>query len=269
MPEFKILNPKDQKIFNINFETFLALTKGSSIVNISHSTRSLHLQMSHGLSLILEAVDNKLEALISPSPQLNDFAPSARIVLLRNGEEPLAYLIEYRLWHVRQAYAIVCLLEENLVDEKSNILRDFHRGDLEELLPEEDRLYIIGAGNSSFLLDIAQKGYKRIKEAPQTALNIISLIYSEGRELVLRQVRAGTKLKELDVELKQLEVQEKKDSIQQKKIETVITVSNQISAIKDRTTREILRKRFFESLEESLEPKEIESYRNILLPSKK
>jgi hypothetical protein len=265
MAEFRVVI--DSKEFlDISFETFIALTKGAAILNVAQREDSLRLTMSHGLTL--QIVGHKLEAFVSPS-EPDEFSLPVRVSLLREGEEPLAALIGMRMWHVRQIYAIACLVEDESEDSLQRVRTIQKSGnDLETALSPEDRLYIKGAGSGSFWLDLAQKAYAKAKKAPHAALNTVSLIFCEGRTLLLRQLTAATKLKELEVEIKTFELQQKREENEKKRIEAIVDMANKIQKTKDPEVRKILQERFVRSLEATLGEKEIEPFRRLLLPDK-
>jgi hypothetical protein len=105
------------------------------------------------------------------------------------------------------------------------------------LLNDEERLYIRSAAPGSFWVTLLTKskiGYK-------TAATLFTAFYDEGRELLLRRVRANTVLKELEVE-------ERRFDIEKKKVAGVIELVGKIDKIKDEKTRVAVREKFITNL---------------------
>jgi hypothetical protein len=124
---------------------------------------------------------------------------------------------------LRQIYAISFLIDAGREIDISKATTD----DLEDLIDQADRLFIVSAGQGSFWLTVTAKtaaGFKSMR-------NIVHLLFDEGRQEVLKRVKANTKLVELDVEKKHLD-------IYTQKVNTFIDLYNKIEKIKDPIVKE-------------------------------
>ena len=101
---------------------------------------------------------------------------------------------------LRQVYAIMVLLMTERGEELAAALRADPNVDLEQvLLRDDERLFLQAAGPGTWWVTALTK----IGKAPQKALNTLSLVYGEGRDMLLERVRAATDLKKEEVEAKE------------------------------------------------------------------
>jgi hypothetical protein len=105
------------------------------------------------------------------------------------------------------------------------------------LLGQQDRLYIVSAGPGSFWITLISKS----KASYRTAATLFSVMCDEGREHLLRRIRANTILKELEVE-------ERKFELEKNKVRGMIEVYQKIEKIKNERVRKIVSEKFDENL---------------------
>lgn len=245
MANFSFSDAQRNTADSIDLETFAALTKGSSIVSMSADHDALRISLSAGVGFTLRAkASGELEVVAYSDPN-SRYISGTRIKLLDDSEEPFAGIIQPRLWSVTQVYALIVLVESAQIKEAARGLKG--RQNLESLLPLDERLLVIGAGQGSFVVDLATKVYEKARRAPGVALNAISLVFGEGRTLVLRQVRAGTRVKEAQAGMKEAE-------LQKYRLDAVIDAVNKISKIEDAEAREMIRRAFLDNLKAALGP---------------
>ncbi|SRR6266446_3916836 len=245
MLKIRAFDPETKDIYGIGYGAFAALVSGSSIVKVECTETNLRIDMSNGFNFSVPAKSADIEVFLAAPTERQ--IPSARIALLARDEEPFAGLINLRLWHVRQLYAILALLEDDRLKDAASQLKSNPYYDLESLLPADERLRIIGAGQGSFFVDFATKAYDKIKKSPRAALNAIALIFSEGRTLVLRNVKAGTRIREAEAEMKESEVRKYR-------LDAMIDAINKINEIPDLEVRKIMRDAALEDLRRALGP---------------
>jgi hypothetical protein len=262
MPEFKVLSAGDASR-SVKFETFQRLTKGNSILGVEQSERSVRLDLTDDLRITMQVTENRdLEFVVSRVQRHGDKLASMRIQLLEE-EEPEAALINWRLWHLRQVYAMAYLLIDHRAAELADHLKRATFVDLEiELLPREDRLYIEASGPGTYqLFTYVKKAAEMVKAAPQGALNVLSLFSRGGREMLVRRVQAGTKKMEEEAALAKAKVDQAKEETELAKAKVdaaniqnqivkgkaIIDAAKEISEIKDPEMREQLKQAFLGS----------------------
>lgn len=251
------VDPKNKETYGIGYGAFAALVSGSSIVKVECTETNLRIDMSNGFNVSVPAESADIEVFLVPAERQ---MPSARIVLLARDEEPFAEPINFKLWHVRQLYAILALLEDDRMKDAAGQLKSNPHFDVESLLPADERLRIIGAGPGSFWVDVATKAYDKIRKSPRAALNAIALIFSESRTLVLRNVKAGTRIREAEAAMKESEVQKYR-------VDAMIDAINKINKIPDKEARKIMRDAALDNLRKALGPEQAEPLLR-LLPDK-
>jgi hypothetical protein len=128
--------------------------------------------------------------------------PPVRLQVLTDSETPTAKTVEKRIHALRQLYAATFLINTGRSDEVGKVLESEPDADLEDLLNEQDRLFITAASEGSFWLTVLTKTGSAFK----SLANIVPLFYEEGRQALLERVRATTDLKKLDVTQKQIKV---------------------------------------------------------------
>jgi hypothetical protein len=107
-----------------------------------------------------------------PQEKPEDLTP-VRVFLLGDDEEPTLALIEKRLWHVRQLYALLFLLRipeikgADAISVAALLLSTDPDSDLEELVPL--RLRIQSAGTGTFWVDLFVQAQGVIQHLPSAA----------------------------------------------------------------------------------------------------
>jgi len=192
----------------IDFEHFSTITK-AAVIHVSKTQHGFEFLLSNRFRLSVEPDTERLS--VKVSPPVPDEVASARLWIIgkEEKESPTAALIEKRLWHLRQLYAVLYLL---FADEGESVSEAQYTDlslDLEQFVPAESRLQIYGLGLGSHWIDVVvtvlKKGYEKAKEAPQKTLNALSALTSEGRVLLMRRVRANTQKIEADAEIRAAE----------------------------------------------------------------
>jgi hypothetical protein len=193
MSRIFVANPAANRAYETDFRTLISIVKGTSIVSLADSDQFIEFGLSENLMIRIEGGEGgTLRATVISTLNSDQVSP-VRLQLIAEGEEPSAALVERRLHSLRQLYAIILLLNTGRDGELGAALKTQQEVDLEQmLLREDERLYLEAAGPGTWWVTVLTK----IKAAPQTALNTLSLVYGEGREMLLRRVRAATKLKE-------------------------------------------------------------------------
>jgi hypothetical protein len=201
MSRIVVANPRAGSTHETDFATLVSVVEGTSVVSLADSDRFIELGLSENLMLRIEGSEGG-SLLVSVFSTLNtDEVAPVRLQLIAEGEEPSAALIERRLHSMRQVYAIILLLNTERGSELAAALRTDPDIDLEQaLLRDEERLYLQAAGPGTWWMTALTK----IGKAPQTALNTLSLVYGEGRRMLLERVRAGTDLKNEEVVAKRI-----------------------------------------------------------------
>ena len=116
------------KTEKIDFATFASLAT-AAITRLSKKREGLEIGLSNNLVLGVKPGLSKLT--IEIVPQQLAALSTARIWLIRKGNERRsATLIEERLWHMRQLYALLCLLLDGKLARAGEALGD-QNADLE------------------------------------------------------------------------------------------------------------------------------------------
>jgi len=193
------------KMEAIDFESFSAIAK-AAVSHVSKSQYGFELLLSNGSKLSVEPGTEGLS--VQVKPVVSDEIASARVWIIGKDEKgpPTAALIEKRLWHLRQLYAVLYLLFAEQGETVAESQYNDANADLEQFVPADYRLQVYGLGLGSHWVDVVvsvlKKGYEKAKAAPQKALNALSLFTSEGRELLMRRVRANTETGEAEARKK-------------------------------------------------------------------
>jgi hypothetical protein len=191
-----LINDTQQE--DIDFGELVTLIKGSSIKSMAVAddfvelglTDALNLRMNGSPDILLMSALNKGER------------PPVRLQLIPEGETPTAKAVETRIHALRQLYATTFLINAGRAEEAARILGSNPQADLEELLKEKDRLFIIAASEGTFWLTV----FTKTGAAFKNLTNIVPLFYEEGRQALLERVRATTAMKKLDVKQKEIKV---------------------------------------------------------------
>jgi hypothetical protein len=198
MSRFYAVDPRSDATETIEFAELAEIAKGTSVIGVNNADGILEFKLSEDLIVRFQPRD-RLHVTVQSTTDPRGAAP-VRFQLLAQGEEPSAAVVEERLRRLRQAYAISFLVTVRREADIANKLTDDPHADLEDLLAPEDRLYVQSASSGTFWVTVLAK-----TRAAQKALrDIASLAFPEGREHLLRRVRADTELKELDVTAKKI-----------------------------------------------------------------
>jgi hypothetical protein len=252
MSRIFVANPFAGTGYETDFADFVSIVKGTSIVSLADSDGFIEFGLSESLMIRIES-DERGTLRVTVISTLNpDEVSPARIQLVAEDEEPSAALVENRLHNLRQFYAITLLLNRERGEELAAALRRNPDVDLEQLLLRDDeRLYLQAAGRGTWWVTAVTK----IGKAPQAALNTLSLVYGEGREMLLERVRAGTDMKKAEVDLKRAETDLKEAEAEAKRIandvarrKALIGSFADIEKIKNQADRERVREAFLSSM---------------------
>jgi hypothetical protein len=133
----------------------------------------------------------------------NDEVPPLIIQMVDEDRRLPARLLERRLFGMRQLYALVRLIDTDRIDllEANLDIRD-----LEDLLSEDDLLYVECLAPGSWYLTV----WAKAQDSYRSILKTVALVYSRGREALLVKLEAEARLKNLEVEEKDFELFTKK-----------------------------------------------------------
>lgn len=155
MPRFVIFQPPRSATSPISFEDFIGISKGLSISSLAASTADsrgpdfLELGLSQTYNLRIQADGDSLLVSLVSTLNPGDFAP-VRLEIIGENETVTAELLERRLHHLRQVYAVALLLNGGRESDLARVLRDHPLADLEhDLVAEEDKLIIREANPGS------------------------------------------------------------------------------------------------------------------------
>jgi hypothetical protein len=220
------IDPVNNRRSPLSFLELVSLIKGSSIKSMATANDFFELGLTDGFNLRIESgLQLSLFSTLNKGEN-----PPLRLQIIAKDEMPTARLVEERIHALRQMYALSYLLERNRSQEAADVLEKSTAADLEDRLPPDDRMLISAASEGSFWLTVLTK----TKGAFKTLSHIAPLFFEESREAIVRRVRAGTKLKEL-------EAQEKEISLSFQSANKLIDLVKQVDAIKDADTRERVR----------------------------
>ncbi len=250
---FRVENAVTNESRPIDFGTFSALTR-AAITHVSQTENVLLMDLSNGLSVRVGADDVRV-VLNPPDPE----AESIRITLVRDDEDeqPTAALIERRLWHLRQLYALLFLVHTDSIGLALPSLRKDPDADLEPHIPPEYKLNVRGAGVGTFWIDLVSKAVKKAKQAPNAALKAISLLSGEGWNKLMRRVEALTRKTEEEArraksdadsaeagaDLKREKVIQERAKTDLAEIKALKEMSDTVEKIKDPVVKKIARRR--------------------------
>jgi hypothetical protein len=161
-----------------------------------------------------------------------------RVQLVGQKEEPSALLVEQRIHNLRQLYAITYLLNDGRHDELADELYKNPKLDLEFLLKEHERLFVQAAGPGSWWITILSK----VKGTGQLSLNTLSLLFGEGRQLLMERVRIGTAMKQEELVAKRVENRHAT-------AKAALDIFNRLDKIKDEDRRNAVRETLIRLIE--------------------
>ena len=238
MPRFVVFQPPRSSATPISFENFIGITKGLPISSAATSTEDsrgpdfLELGLNQAFNLRLQADGDTLVVSLVSTLNPGEFAP-LRLEIIGANESVTAELLEQRLHHLRQVYAITLLIDGGRESDVARVLRDQPLADLEhDLVSNDDKLVILDASPGSLVLSLIANS----KKVYRALLYTCAVPFAKGREALLGKLIAGTALAEL-------EVKAKAQDLRFKGAHEVIDLARKIEAIKDVDTRDLIRKR--------------------------
>jgi len=144
--------------------------------------------------------------------------------------------LEKRLFALRQLYSLVRLFDTNRLDEIDKVKNlNF---DLEDLIPEDEHLYIDCLAPGSWYLTV----WSKIQSSYSSLLKTVALIYERGRETLLSKLEA-------EAQLKNLEVEEREFDLFSKKLDYTLGLSKKL---KSPEAKKVLEEKVINSLEDFL-----------------
>jgi hypothetical protein len=203
--------------YQLDFSFFASLLKGTSIVSLAVSDRSLELGLSENLLVRIESPEpGEIYATVLSTLNPDETAP-VRLQLVSDDERPTAALVEERLRNLRQVYAIIYLLNTGRQGELERLLSNSPNVDIETaLIKESDRICLEAAGPGSF--DVVGIVKEYASKGGRYALRGVSLLFGEGREVLMEKFRLENKLKQSQIGLKNAETEVAKEKVESEKI---------------------------------------------------
>jgi hypothetical protein len=109
--------------------------------------------------------------------------------------------LEKRLRNLRQVYALAFLLNQGRQKELADAIRGNPEADIEhQLLAKDEWLHIQAAGPGSFLATVLSK----VRGAGQKSLYAVGVLFSEGRDLLIDNLRTGNAIKKEELRKNQI-----------------------------------------------------------------
>ena len=232
MSSIVFASPRTGQRSTADFAELVELLNGATITSLLDADRYVEFGLSEDLNLRIEAGDNGTVQVTVFSTLNPDDVPPTRLRIVEESAEPSAALVEERLRNLRQAYAIIFALYADREEALAAVLLDNPAADLEmKLLTDEERLILRAAGPGSWWVTVLSK----VRGTGTATLNLLSLFYGEGRTMLLERVRAGTALKQEDVEAKRI-------ANNNARVQGAIDLAVKLEKIKDPANREIVKR---------------------------
>jgi hypothetical protein len=222
MADINYVDPIEGKESELDFVELVTLIKGSSIKSLAIADDFFELGLTDAFNL---RIQGRIRVSLLSTLNKGELPP-VRLQILKDGEIATAQAVEKRLHALRQLYAVTFLLNAGKANEIANIKQP-ESFDFEDMLREDERLFITAAGPGSFDLTFITKTLTALKSLG----DIASLFYNEGRQALLERVRSTTELKKLDVVQKQ-------DEIALKRLNATVDLVQKIAKIKDPNLRQ-------------------------------
>lgn len=239
MADFLVINPQAGIRIQIDFGALVSLVKGAAITSLASSDGFLEFGLSESLNLRIQPDEKGGVDVVAYSTLNADDLPPLTIRIVGEEELATAEIVQRRIARLRRAYAIAYLVNVERGDELGFVLSKNPSIDIEsDFLKDDERLYIQSAGPGSLWLTIITKS----KVPFQTAAILLALFYSEGRDALLRRVRANTALRELEVEEKRLKME-------QNRAAGVLELLAKMDKIKDPTMRGTVENAFLRNIQ--------------------
>ena len=196
MADIMFLDPINNARFEMDFAELMTVIKGSSIKSAALGDDFFELGLTDAFNLRIQG-----RPTITLMSTLNKGqTPPVRLKIVANGETPTAREIEERIRSLRQLYATTFLINMGRSAEAVRMLDSNPQADLEELLGNQDRLFVVAASEGTFWLTVLTK----TRTAFRNLGTIVPLFYDEGRQALLERMRANTELKKLAVKEKEM-----------------------------------------------------------------
>jgi hypothetical protein len=202
----------------IDSDSFARIVGGTAILSVKDYERVIELELSENLHVLVRSEGSLLEVVVSSTLKVDEIRP-VRVRIISDDHEPIAAVVEQRLFSLRQVYAIIILLESNREEKMIAALRDNPDFDLEQLLDDEERLELLAAGVGTFWLAVGKVG-KAIGKAPRAALIGLDALFTASTKPIVRYVDAITRLKEAEAEYKEGEAAVKRQEVLKTEAET-------------------------------------------------
>jgi hypothetical protein len=235
MSNIFLAEPKNASVTRVDFSALVSLIHGTSIVSLADFKDAIELGLSENLNVRVQGTDGHPINVTIFSTLNEGEAPPVRLQLASEKEVPEAALIERRLRSIRQVYAMLVMLAAGRGKELSEYLEKGPSFDFEELLQPDERLKIRAAGPGSFWISVVTMA-KKVAAAPQFALDTLTLVYGEGRQLLLLRARAKTAKTWAEAALAEQTAEALKDK-------RLIELSKAIDDTTDLKARNLLRQR--------------------------
>jgi hypothetical protein len=190
-PKIKFVDFINGTQADIDFGELVTVIKGSSIKSMAVADDSFELGLSDAFNLRM----NGWPDILLMSTLNKGEPPPVRLQLIPEGETPTAKAVETRIHALRQLYAATFLMNAGRSEEAARMLESNPQADLEQLLNDEDCLFITAASEGSLWLTVVTKTGAAFKSLAY----IVPLFCEEGRQALLERVRATTAIKKLDV----------------------------------------------------------------------
>jgi chorismate mutase len=189
----------------VDFGEFFSLVKGMSIKSAADwGDGRFEIGLSGGLMLRIFQSDSSLRLNVISTINKDELSPLI-LTLPSETDRPSAGDLENRLHGLRQLYAIVYLLasDDPRLAQLEKLVKENIGFDIESnLLEPSERLYIESFAPGSWITTI----WAKTKEA-KAALTLLSgLVYQEGRDNMLRRIKAETRIKEVEAESKEFDL---------------------------------------------------------------
>jgi hypothetical protein len=228
MANINYVDPIEGTTGELDFADLVTLIKGASISSLAIADDFFELGLTDAFNLRIQGKTS-----ISLISTLNKAElPPVRLQILKDGEVATAQAVEKRLHALRQLYAATFLVNAGRADEIANFKQP-EWVDLEELLAENERLFVSAASEGSFWVTVVTKTIPAFKSLS----NILPLFYSEGRTALLERIRAKT-------ELKKLAVEQKRQDMAFERASKSIDLAQKVAEIKDPWVRQQTERHF-------------------------
>jgi hypothetical protein len=153
MPNINYADPFTGRAVELDFADLDTLIKGASIKSSFIADDFFELVLTDAFKLRIQG--QQLGIWLSSMLNQGDIPP-VRLRILKDGEVATAQVIEKRLHALRQLYAATFLINAGRADEIANFKQP-EREDLEDLLAEDERLFVSAASEGSFDLTLVTK----------------------------------------------------------------------------------------------------------------